>query len=153
VSALGSRIATLSASVVILGVLVSGCGDQPAEPPSAAATGTQTPGAGSDEASATATKVVVHQTGGIAGLDRTWTISAGGAPPPGMSPADVHRVLTIASSAEFQSMPTTRAKDICCDHFSYSVSVVYSDGSSRQYATSEAQRQAAPLDDLLGLVG
>jgi len=50
-------------------------------------------------------------------------------------------------------MPTTRAKDICCDHFSYSVSVIYSDGSSRQFATSEAQRHAAPLDDLLGLVG
>ena len=153
VSALSSRIATLSASVVILGVLVSGCGDQPADSPSAAATGTETSGGGSDEASATATKVVVHQTGGIAGLDRTWTISAGGPPPPGMSAADVRRVLDIASSTEFQSMPTTRAKDICCDHFSYSVSVIYSDGSSRQFATSEAQRQAAPLDDLLGLVG
>ena len=152
-SALRFRIAALSASVVVLGVLMSGCGDQPAQSPSAAATGTQTPGNGSDEPSAPATKVVVHQTGGIAGLDRTWTISADGDPPPGMNGADVRRVLKIASSPEFRSMPLTRAKNICCDHFSYSVSVVYSDGSSRQFATSEAQHRAAPLDDLLGLVG
>jgi hypothetical protein len=163
VSALGRRTAKLSASIVVLGVLLAGCGDGTAEPQrtgAAADAGTRgtdptdnaTTGTSTGSA-ATATSVVVHQTGGIAGVDRTWTIADDAAPPPGMSRSDVDRALGIAASPAFRSMPVTKMKVLCCDYFTYSVSVVYSDGSNRTLKTSDGQRQAAPLASLLRLVG
>ncbi len=153
----------MSSSFVMLAVLVAGCGEQTPEPQTGGTgTGTRSPGSdttdnappgSSSGHAATATSVIVRQTGGLAGVERTLTIVEDAAPPPGMSRSDVDRALRIAASPAFRSFPVTRRRALCCDHFTYSVSVIYSDGSSRTLTASDGRQHAAPLARLLRVVG
>jgi hypothetical protein len=98
-----------------------------------------------------ATTVTVHRTGGIAGVDDSWTVKAD--KPGDLSPRAAAEVLRIASSPAFRTIDPTKPTQRCCDFFSYAVSVSYSDGSQLQINTDDGSRQPAPLEQLLGFFG
>ncbi|WP_412539619.1 hypothetical protein R8Z50_27785 [Longispora sp. K20-0274] len=71
-------------------------------------------------------QVAVRQTGGLAGVDRTVTVSR-------WTPhVDAPRVLDLAGGREFRALaPTYSRPDLCCDRFDYEVTVARLDGTSQ----------------------
>jgi hypothetical protein len=98
-----------------------------------------------------ATVVTVHRTGGIAGVDDSWTVRANS--PGDLSPPAAAAVLRIASSPAFQAVEPTKPTQVCCDFFTYDVTVSYSDGSHIRLQTDDSSSQPAPLSELLGFFG
>ncbi len=147
-----TRRVLLAASAAACLVLITACGSQntdssatqPGRDPSSSATASSTQ-------SVRATTVTVHRTGGIAGVDDSWTVKAD--KPGDLSPRAAAEVLRIASSPAFRAIDPTKPTQRCCDFFSYAVSVSYSDGSQLQIHTDDGSRQPAPLEQLLGFFG
>ncbi|MEP6526174.1 MAG: protealysin inhibitor emfourin [Nocardioidaceae bacterium] len=144
------RVVAASAAACLL--LITACGsqdtassaNQPGRDPSSSATVSSTQ-------SVRATTVTVRRTGGIAGVDDSWTVRAD--KPGDLSPRAAAEVLRIASSPAFRAIDPTKPTQRCCDFFSYAVSVSYSDGSQLQFHTDDGSRQPAPLEQLLGFFG
>jgi hypothetical protein len=95
-----------------------------------------------------ATMVTVQRTGGIAGVHDTWTVRVD--KPGDLSPHAAGAVLRIASSPAFQGVEPTKPTQVCCDFFTYAVTVSYSDGSHIRLQTDDSSPQPAPLAKLLG---
>jgi hypothetical protein len=142
------RVVLAGAAAAVCLVLSAACGSQDADtsanqpgkdPSGSATTSTQ---------SVQATAVTVHRTGGIAGVNDTWTVKAD--KPGDLSPRAAAAVLRIASSPAFRAIDPTKPTQRCCDFFSYAVTASYSDGSQLQIYTDDGSRQPAPLEQLLG---
>jgi hypothetical protein len=125
-------------------VLVTACGSENTD-----SSADRSPTMSTSTQVAEATSVTVHRTGGIAGVNDTWTVKAD--KPGGLSPRAAEEVLRIASSPAFKAIDPTKATQVCCDFFSYAVTVQYSDGSQVQLQTDDSSPQPAPLTKLLAL--
>jgi hypothetical protein len=143
------RVVLAAASAACL-VLITACGtentDSSADQPGHSSGGSPTT---STTQSVKATVVTVHRTGGIAGVNDSWTVRTD--KPGDLSPRSAAAVLRIASSPAFMRIDATRPTRVCCDFFSYVVTVQYSDGSQLQLQTDDGSPRPAPLTQLLAL--
>ena len=147
------RVVFAAASAAACLALITACGsentdssgNQPGQPASSS------PPASTSTQSVKATSVTVRRTGGIAGVDDTWTVKAD--KPGDLSSHAADEVLRIASSPAFQGIDPAKPTHMCCDFFSYTVTVSYSDGSRLQIHADDGSPQPAPLEELLGFFG
>jgi hypothetical protein len=130
----------LAVAVILLALGTGGCG----------ADRTSWPESPSDGSSvATVESVTVRQSGGIAGIDQTWRVSAD---TPGVA-----RVLAAAGDEALRAAATgTPATDLCCDLFQYDITIRYSDGLTVRLRTTDVA-EADPavrrlLDAVIGTV-
>ena len=126
---------------VLLVIAAGGCGwnggDAPASdrsPESSAATPT----------GVTVRSVTVHQSGGIAGVDRTWRVT-------GDTPGS-QRVFAAASNEAVVDSDGTTAPEVCCDFFVYSISIRYSDGRTVQLSATDGAPAEPAVQALLDAV-
>jgi len=92
----------------------------------------------------TVESVTVHQSGGIAGVDRTWRVSSD---TPGS-----RRVFAVASEEAVRDSGGDKAAEVCCDFFVYAVSVSYSDGRTVRFSTTDGERADPAVRALLDAV-
>jgi hypothetical protein len=123
-----TRRRTLPAALVAATALVvGGCGEEardanPSEPSSPTAAG----GTGSPDAPGGVVSVTVRQTGGLAGIDETMTVT-------GATPG-ARRVLALATGLPEESADAA-AKVPCCDRITYEVTVRFAGGETADYVT------------------
>ena len=122
-------------------MLVTGCGSDNLETGGSPTTSASTSRVG-------ATMVTVQRTGGIAGVHDSWTVRVN--KHSDLSPHAATAVLRIASSPAFRAIEPTKPTQVCCDFFTYAVTVSYSDGSHMRLQTDDSATQPAPLAKLLG---
>jgi hypothetical protein len=157
-----------AAVMALLALTLSGCGEDaggagsggsggeattPAEttsPTDPASTDSST----TDPAELTAEKVVYARSGGLTGDLLTFTFTAGEPPPDGFTAQQQQKILAAASSPELRELKTGELpKGLCCDLFIYEVTVTWSDGSSRAYATADGRDTPPALQRLMQVIG
>ena len=132
------RMATVT---VLLALAVGGCGADGADGPASdrpAGSSAPTPSDVSVET------VTVQQRGGIAGVERTWRVTS---ETPGSQ-----RVFAAASDEAVRESGGDRAEEICCDVFTYTVSVSYSDGQTVRFSTTDGEQVDPAVQALLDAV-
>lgn len=125
--------AVVAAAAVALVLSISGCGE-----PVDYGTTRPAPWETSTAADKTVDSVTVQQSGGLAGVRRTWQVKPGA--------SNAARVFDAASAdgVAAAAAASTVATVPCCDFFVYDITVRYSDGRSLRVRTSDAQRHQDP---------
>ncbi len=133
--------------VAVALVALSGCATEPTD---RSGTGP----APSAEADVAATEVTYVRSGGLRGEVTSYTFAAGGAPPEGFTRQQQQRVLRAAAAPELRSLtPGAPPKTLCCDRFSYEVTVTWSDGQRRTFRSIDGVDAAPALAALLRVAG
>lgn len=126
--------AAVTAVVAALVLGISGCGGETTEDGNAPEPGET----GSTAIERAVDSVTVQQSGGLAGVRRTWQVKPGA--------SNAARVFDAASAdgVAAAAAASTVATVPCCDFFVYDITVRYSDGRSLRVRTSDAQRHQDP---------
>ncbi len=154
-----NTIARVLAALSLL-VVVSACGTDtspagssgPADS-SSSGTGagpTTSPGPTGATSGAGVVAVALNRSGGLKPTTVSRVFAADQPPPPGFTAADVKAALRAASQfatseAKLAPMPS----NVCCDRYSYRVTITWADGTSKTYTTVDGLPQPQPFDALL----
>ncbi|GAA5071408.1 protealysin inhibitor emfourin [Nocardia iowensis] len=99
------------------------------------------PGTGAPEP----TRVEVNQTGGFAGVNEVYTVDA---------EVDNQRrapLFDLVGSEQFLALNDTYTENDCRDAFSFTVTVTYSNGTTKNITTDECSQAPAMLTDAIAL--
>lgn len=150
-----TRTVRLAAGAVLVVVLValSACATEPGSHDGSAPATSAEP-ASTPTADVAATEVRYVRSGGLRGEVTSYTFAAEGAPPPGFTRKQQQRVLSAAAAPELRALtPGAPPKTLCCDRFSYEVTVTWSDGQRRTFRSTEGVDAAPALAALLRVAG
>ncbi len=135
-------------------VAITGCGTTDATSTAADDTGPTT--SGSTPTNATTphrpaiTSVSYRRGGGLKPTTVTRIFTADGTPPDGFTAADVDQVLDAAQTfAESQEVVKPLPANVCCDRYIYNVTISWSDGTTKTFASVDGQRQPKAFESLL----
>jgi len=127
--------AAVAAVVAALVLGISGCGGETTEDVTAPEPGET----GSTAIERAVDSVTVHQSGGLAGVRRTWQVNAGASNAERVFDAAGANGMTAAAT-DASVAPTVP----CCDFFVYDITIRYSDGRALRVRTSDAERRPDP---------
>ncbi len=88
--------------------------------------------------------VTMQQSGGIAGVERTWRVTN--------DTRGADRVFAAAQDDALQAAAARTSTPICCDFFVYNILIRYSDGETLQIVTSDGADRHPAVDALLDAV-
>lgn len=93
--------------------------------------------------------VTYERTGGIAGDTESARITLAN-PPDGYNKARVRAILGAASRPALRHLQLPRMPhNLCCDRYTFTVRIAWSDGSTRVYRTADGLHQPLVLRQLL----
>jgi len=94
--------------------------------------------------------VTLHRTGGLKPMTVTRVFTADQPPPDGFDQGDVRHVLAAADAfvtadAEVNPLPS----NTCCDRYTYAVTLLYGDGTSKTFESLDGVAQPRLFERLL----
>ncbi len=128
----------LALLLTLLALATGGCGSQTTgdDSPQAGPSSTTTPSTG-------VTSVTVQQSGGIAGSERTWRVREG--------TRGAHDVFAAAENGRLRDV-VVKPSEVCCDFFSYDITITYSDGDTVRLRAVDGTRNDPAVASLLEAV-
>jgi hypothetical protein len=60
-------------------------------------------------------------------------------PPEGKTKVDVRQVLRVASNPTLHAIELTTPTNSCCDRYVYTITITYSDGSTKRFSTVDGE--------------
>lgn len=133
------RLVVLAAAVLAL--VAGGCGSESVDDATPGAPGSGSP---STAPQTSVESVSLQQSGGIAGVHRTWRVTS--------STPGAKQVFAAAQAESLQDAAAREPTPICCDFFVYNIVIHYSDGDTLQVATSDGEKPDPAVKALMSAI-